>query len=127
MKDIDTGWLFEAKGRSRRAEMGGASRVRKAVVDLRPPGGHTPEPRYELLSSVWYGEEDAALLERLLRFYPRKRPRRVLDATINGGRFWRGSNRRVVGLDIESNHKPSIVGDNGSMPFRPGAFEVVVY
>ncbi len=127
MKDVDTRWLFEAKGEHRRLGMGGVSRARRTVVDLYPVNERKPKPSYAPPSSVWYGEEDAALLERLLRFYPHKRPRRILDATINGGRFWRGSTRRVVGLDIEKTHKPAIVGDNGSMPFCADAFDVVVY
>jgi SAM-dependent methyltransferase len=77
-------------------------------------------------SSVWFGE-DAELLERLLCFYPRKRPRTILDATVNGGRFWRGSNRRVTGIDIERRHRPAIVADNTKMPFRDASFDVVVY
>jgi hypothetical protein len=32
-----------------------------------------PSPQYEPLGSVWYGEEDAELLERLLLLYPRAR------------------------------------------------------
>src|SRR5438876_1058249 len=72
---------------------------------------------YAPLPSVWYGE-DAELLEGLLDFYPRRKPRRILDATVNGGRFWRGSKRPVIGLDIERSHKPNLVGDNTAMPFR---------
>ncbi|HVN87298.1 MAG TPA: hypothetical protein VMW17_20890 [Candidatus Binatia bacterium] len=89
-----------------------------------------PEPRqqrYKPLSSVWIGEEDAELLEQLLRFYPRKQPRRILDSTINSGRFWQGSRRTVIGLDIEHKYQPSVVGDNKLMPFCDGAFDVVVY
>jgi len=82
--------------------------------------------RYEPLPSVWYGE-DAELLERVLDFYPRTKPGRILDATVNGGRFWRGSKRPVIGLDIEARHKPNLVADNTAMPFRDGSFEVVVY
>ncbi len=82
--------------------------------------------RYEPLASIWTGD-DAELLEELLRFYPRKVPKRILDATVNGGRFWRGSKRQIVGLDIESRHSPHVVGDNSSLPFRNGVFEVVVY
>jgi hypothetical protein len=62
-----------------------------------------------------------------LALYPRKHPRRILDATVNGGRFWRGSNRRVIGIDIEANHKPSVVADNTASPFRDDFFDVVVY
>ena len=51
---------------------------------------------YVPLGSVWEGE-DSDLLERLLSFYPRKRPEKILDATMNGGRFWRGSDRPVIG------------------------------
>ena len=83
-------------------------------------------PKYEPLASVWHGE-DAELLENLLGFYPRKRPKRILDATVNGGRFWRNSKRPVLGLDIEAKHKPDVAADNTSMPFRPGSFDVVVY
>lgn len=81
---------------------------------------------YEPLASVWHGE-DAELLERLLDFYPRKRPRRILDATVNGGRFWRGSKRPVIGLDIDASHRPAIVADNAMMPFLDSSFDVVVY
>ena len=83
--------------------------------------------RYEPLDSVWYGEEDADLIEQLLLFYPRREPRLILDATINGGRFWRGSAREVIGLDIDPRHRPRICADNAAMPFRPGSFDVVVY
>ena len=83
--------------------------------------------RYQPFGSVWYGEEDAELLERLLSFYPRKPPERILDATVNGGRFWRGTRRKVIGLDIDPRHQPAVCGDNAVMPFRSGCFEVVVY
>lgn len=83
-------------------------------------------PKYEPLASVWHGE-DAELLEYLLGFYPRKRPRRILDATVNGGRFWRNSRRPVVGLDLEPKYLPAIVADNTAMPLRAAAFDVVVY
>ncbi len=81
---------------------------------------------YDPIPSVWEGE-DAQLLERMLLLYPRKRPRRILDATVNGGRVWRGSERPVIGIDIEIKHKPSIVADNTVMPFKDKLFDVVVY
>jgi SAM-dependent methyltransferase len=84
------------------------------------------ESEYNPLLSVWEGE-DAELLERLLRFYPRRRPRRILDATVNGGRFWRGNARPFIGIDIDGRHRPTVVADNTRMPFRDGAFDVVVY
>lgn len=85
------------------------------------------EARYAPLASVWCGEDDAPLLERFLSFYPREEPHLILDATVNGGRFWRDSHRPVVGMDVEAIHRPDVVGDNTSMPFREGSFEVVVY
>lgn len=81
---------------------------------------------YDPLPSVWSGE-DAELLERMLDFYPRKRPRRILDATVNTGRFWRGSKREVIGLDVEAAHRPTVVGDNTRLPFRSETMDVVVY
>ncbi len=84
------------------------------------------EVRYAPLPSVWEGD-DADLLERMLEFYPRKRPKRILDATVNGGRFWRGTKRKIVGLDIEIAQRPLIVADNTVMPFRAASFDVVVY
>lgn|SRR5487761_995974 len=83
-------------------------------------------PEYAPLPSVWF-EEDAELLEKLLDFYPRRKPNRILDATVNGGRFWRGSKRPVIGLDNERSHCPDIVSDNTAMPFRDRSFDVVVY
>ncbi len=85
-----------------------------------------PDTTYQPLPSVWYGT-DAELLERMLDFYPRKRPRRILDATVNRGRFWEGSRRRVLGMDIEPAQRPQVVADNRRMPFRDQCFDVVVY
>jgi SAM-dependent methyltransferase len=84
-------------------------------------------PQYECFGSVWYGEEDAELLERLLCFYPRKCPRDILDATINSGRFWRGNSRKVIGLDIDQRYSPTVCGDHTMMPFRSASFDVIVY
>jgi hypothetical protein len=76
---------------------------------------------------VWHGEEDAVLVEELLRFYPHRDPRLILDATVNGRRCWRGSNRPVIGLDIDPSHGPDICADNAATPFRSAIFDVVVY
>ena len=57
------------------------------------------EESYQPLSSVWFGE-DHELLKLMLEFYPRQKPRIILDATINKGRFWLGNNHPVIGLDI---------------------------
>ena len=81
---------------------------------------------YQPLASVWHGG-DAELIERMLDFYPRTPPRLILDATVNAGRFWRGTTRRVIGLDIEARHRPTVVGDHARMPFRDEGFDVVVY
>jgi DNA modification methylase len=88
--------------------------------------GERPKQKYRPLGSVWDGE-DAELIEEMLSRYPRKPPKRILDATVNGGRFWRGSKRAVTGLDIEIQHKPALVADNTQMPFRSGVFDVIVY
>ena len=55
---------------------------------------------YEPLSSVWL-KSDAELLDAMLNFYATIRPEPILDATYNAGRFWKGSNRRVVSMDID--------------------------
>lgn len=81
---------------------------------------------YAPIPSVWDGE-DSELLERMLDFYPRSKPKRILDATVNGGRFWRGTRRDIIGMDLSATHHPSVVGDNMTMPFRTGIFDVVVY
>jgi len=81
---------------------------------------------YKPLPSVW-SEDDAVLLENMLTFYPRRRPRKVLDSCFGGGRFWRGSKRRVIGMDIALKYHPNVVGDNMGMPFRGKVFDVVVY
>jgi hypothetical protein len=81
---------------------------------------------YVPLDSVWEGE-DADLLEKLLTYYPRIEPTRILDATLNRGRFWRHSRRKIMGIDNEFRHRPSIVADNALAPFRDGFFDVIVY
>lgn len=81
---------------------------------------------YEPLPSVWAGD-DSELLEKMLSFYSRKKPEKILDATVNRGRFWRGSRRPVTGMDIDPRFKPDVVGDNTKMPFEASSFDVVVY
>ena len=53
--------------------------------------------KYEPIPFVWYGNDDE-LLQRMLQFYPQKPPERILDATVNKGRFWRRSTRAVLVL-----------------------------
>jgi SAM-dependent methyltransferase len=90
------------------------------------PEGEGKRKSYDPLPSVWFGE-DCELLDRMLRFYPRKKPKDILDATVNGGRFWRGLDWEIVGMDINPAHKPTVVGDNRNMPFTDSSFDVVVY
>jgi SAM-dependent methyltransferase len=84
------------------------------------------ESAYEPIPSIWEGD-DSELLERMLTFYPRKKPQRILDATVNRGRFWRGSERPITGMDIDARYRPDIVGDNAKMPFPDARFDVIVY
>ncbi len=99
-----------------------AQQLRQAI------GGGAAEAKttYRPLPSVWF-DDDASLIEEMLDFYPRTTPELILDATVNAGRFWRGSNRPVVGLDIDGRCRPLVIGDNESMPFRGESFDVVVY
>lgn len=84
-------------------------------------------PSYRPISSVWTGS-DGDLIEEMLRFYPQIPPDPILDATHNAGRFWAGSSRSVVSMDIDPRHKPDIVADNREMPgVENDSFAVVVY
>lgn len=99
--------------------------LKKLVPDRRPVQEEL-DLGYRPLPSVWEGE-DAELLERMLSFYPRSEPSLILDATVNAGRFWRGSCRPVVGMDIDPKYNPDVVADNRDMPFLDDTFDVVVY
>lgn len=101
---------------SRHADRNGVSRRTPVKLGL----------DYQPLSSVWAGT-DAELLERMLDFYPRRPPRLILDATVNAGRFWKGSRHQILGMDIDPLHHPDVVGDNRQMPFKDASFDVVVY
>ena len=82
--------------------------------------------QYEPLPSVWEGE-DAALLEKMLQFYPNHPPKRLLDATANSKRFWRNSSRPVIGMDIQLRYRPEVLGTSLCMPYKSEVFDVVVY
>ncbi len=85
------------------------------------------EPCYDPLSSVWEGN-DATLLEEMFTFYASIPVEPILDATFNHGRFWKGSGRQVVSMDIDPKYKPMIVGDNRRMEgVESSSFGVVVY
>lgn len=110
-------------------EAGGGGREVKPASKRRRQKGLFREPvvsTYAPLSSVWFGT-DADLLEAMLDFYPRKKPKAILDATVNGRRFWKDSKRKIVGMDIDPQHKPDVLADNRRMPFRNRCFDVVVY
>lgn len=96
------------------------------VVSQSETGQRARSSTYDPLPSVWFGE-DSALIDEMLNFYPRRKPRDILDATVNGGRFWRGLAWRVVGMDIDPAQNPTVVGDNTDMPFDDSTFDVVVY
>lgn len=81
---------------------------------------------YQPIASVWHGT-DAALLETMLEFYPPRPPKMILDATFNAGRFWKGSSRKIIGVDIDPRFHPTVVADNRDMPFDDDHFDVVVY
>jgi SAM-dependent methyltransferase len=81
---------------------------------------------YKPLTSIWDGT-DAELLELMLDYYPRRRPKLILDATINAGRFWAGCDREVIGMDINAKFRPDVVADNRRQPFADRRFDVVVY
>jgi len=82
---------------------------------------------YRPLSSVWEGS-DGELLEAVFRFYPVIPVEPILDATYNAGRFWKGSKRRVVSMDINPKYQPDIVADNREMKgVRSNRFGVVVF
>lgn len=82
---------------------------------------------YEPLSSV--AEQcDATLLEAMLTFYASIDPEPILDSTFNAGRMWNGSTRKVVSMDIDPQHKPTILGDNREMKgVADQSFNTVVF
>jgi hypothetical protein len=63
----------------------------------------------------------------MLQFYPKTQPRLILDATVNAGRFWRGSPRPVIGMDLDRRHRPAVCADHRRMPFQDACLDVVVY
>jgi hypothetical protein len=82
---------------------------------------------YQPISSVWE-RSDAELIELMLSFYPTIDPEPILDSTYNAGRFWTGSTRRVVSMDIDARHKPMILADNRLMTGVPSRkYGTVVY
>jgi len=101
-----------------------AQTVRTPLVETLPRNGASS---YEPLSSVWE-RSDGELLEAMLKFYATIPPEPILDATYNAGRFWKGSKRRIVSMDIDPQYEPDIVCDNREMPgVRSRRFGVVVY
>src|SRR5688572_5593655 len=102
----------------------------KKIIPVVPTNGNGnghAVSTYQPLSSVWEGS-DGELLEAMLNFYSTILPEPILDATYNAGRFWKGSTRKVVSMDIDPQYKPMILGDNRKMTgVRSGRFGVVVY
>ncbi len=97
------------------------------AVPLPAIGKRKATGSYHPLSSVWEGS-DAELLEAMFAFYASIPPEPILDATFNAGRFWKGSKRQVVSMDIDPRYKPMIVGDNREMRgVKSNQFGAVIY
>jgi DNA modification methylase len=76
---------------------------------------------------VWEGS-DIELIESMLNFYPTIAPEPILDSTYNAGRMWKGSQRNIVSMDIDPQHKPMLLCDNRKMTgVKSKQFGVVVY
>jgi len=104
----------------------GPKRASVIIANRQGPSLNNPST-YEPISSVWEGS-DGELLEAMFNFYATIPPEPILDSTYNAGRFWKGSKRRVVSMDIDPQHKPMIAGDNRKMTGVPSAkFGTVVY
>lgn len=80
----------------------------------------------EGLSTVM-GITSAQMVSRLLAvLFPDAQT--ALDTTFGSGKFWDGSARvRVTGMDINPQRAPDIVGDFTRLPFKDGAFDVVIF
>ena len=63
---------------------------------------------------MWEGK-DFELIESMLRFYSSIEPEPILDSTYNEGRFWKGTTRNVISMDIDPKYSPMIAGDNRVM------------
>ncbi len=76
-------------------------------------------------SSIWEGN-DRDLLRWAIPFYWRGEGEpSTLDTNYGAGRFWRGTSRPDVSLDIAT--PADILADNRALPFQRGVFDVVVY
>jgi hypothetical protein len=126
------------KFQERISENGAMLEYSKPTIIAEPPpswlfnntnhnGAWNENSGYQAITSVWEGM-DGDLIEAMLRFYPTINPEPILDATYNAGRFWRGSTREVVSMDIDPQYQPMIVGDNRKMRGVPSAhYGVVIF
>jgi hypothetical protein len=123
---VIAGCLFPPLSDNSPVAFGDAADVKRygIPVNTAKPNGSSG---YEPLSSIWEGS-DGALLEEMFRFYATIPPEPILDATFNAGRFWRGSKRQVISMDIDPQYRPMIVGDNREMTgVESSQYGVVVY
>jgi hypothetical protein len=97
------------------------------LLETQPMNGNGTR-LYKPISSIWDGT-DSELLEAMFKFYTVVSPEPILDSTYNAGRFWKGSKREVVSMDIDPKYKPDIVDDNRVMAKISGKakFGVVIY
>lgn len=78
------------------------------------------------LTSVWE-KTDAAFLSQAIPFYFGCEPKRILDATLGLGVFWKNTAYGPIGLDNDLQKHPAILGDNRALPFANEVFDVIVY
>lgn len=83
----------------------------------------TPQARPR---SVLRGRDPEALGQLLRLHMPSAAPR-ILDATHNTGKMWRGLDYRVTSMDIDPRFEPDVVGDFRAMPLPDASFDVIVF
>ena len=89
-----------------------------------------------VMTSVWE-KTDNEFLRTAIPFYLRSKEEifplpklRILDATFGLGVFWKDSYPKewtVYGMDADKTKRPTLYGDNRSIPVRGNIFDVVIY
>lgn len=78
------------------------------------------------LTSVWDGN-DADLIEKMIVLYS-KNQTVIVDVCCSGRVFWKGSSRKIIGVDINPAVKPDIVADFAHLPMLDdSSVDIVVF
>jgi hypothetical protein len=78
------------------------------------------------LTSIWE-RDDTSLIREMLKIYPRKPPKVIVDTTWGKGIMWRHADVIPIGFDIDLSRAKDAVADYCYLPLKDNSVDLLIF